>query len=120
MSRVSFQNSFIPKPRGGVMTDLPIHCPEVSCASLLKVLADDTRLAVVQQLMQGPKHVSELNENLQLEQSLLSHHLKMLREAGLVLSERDGKRVTYRLAPGMESARTGKAINLGCCLISFE
>jgi ArsR family transcriptional regulator len=55
-----------------------------------------------------------------LEQSLLSHHLKVLREAGLVLSERDGKAVTYRLAPEMESARSGKAINLGCCLISFE
>jgi ArsR family transcriptional regulator len=102
------------------MTDLPLHSPEVSCASLLKVLADDTRLAVVRQLMEGPKHVGEINESLQLEQSLLSHHLKVLREAGLVLSERDGKAVTYRLAPEMESARSGKAINLGCCLISFE
>lgn len=93
---------------------------DVSCASLLKVLADETRLAVVQQLMEGPKHVGEINEGLHLEQSLLSHHLKVLREAGLVLSERDGKAVVYRLAPQVESAKTRKAINLGCCFISFE
>jgi len=90
------------------------------CASLLKVLADETRLDVVQQLIAGPKHVGEINADLHLEQSLLSHHLKVLREAGLVLSERDGKNVLYRLAPHVEAARTGKAINLGCCLISFE
>ncbi len=102
------------------MTELPLLSNDVSCASLLKVLADETRLAVVQQLLDGPLHVSEINDVLQLEQSLLSHHLKVLREAGLVLSERDGKAVMYRLAPQMVSARQGKAINLGCCLISFE
>ena len=93
---------------------------DVSCASLLKVLADETRLAVVRQLLDGPQHVGQINERLGVEQSLLSHHLKVLREAGLVVSERDGKAVLYRLAPRAEAARSGKAINLGCCLISFE
>jgi len=102
------------------MSDFSIQSDEISCARLLKVLADETRLAVVRQLMEGPKHVGELNDRLNLEQSLLSHHLKVLREAGLVLSERDGKAVAYRIAQKMESARTGKAIDLGCCLISFE
>ena len=35
---------------------------QISCASLLKVLADETRLAVVRQLIDGPKHVGEINE----------------------------------------------------------
>ncbi len=100
------------------MTDLPIARP--NCASLLKVLADETRLAVMQQLIGGPKHVGEINEHLQLEQSLLSHHLKVLRDAGLVESQRDGKAVLYRLAPQVEAESFGKAINLGCCLISFD
>jgi ArsR family transcriptional regulator len=94
--------------------------PPPSCASLLKVLADETRLAVVQQLFDGPKHVAEINECLRLEQSLLSHHLKVLRESGIVLAERDGKAVLYRLAPEVVVRRAGKAVNLGCCLISFE
>ncbi len=93
---------------------------QIQCASLLKVLADETRLAVVRQLMDGPKHVGEINETLELEQSLLSHHLKILREAGLVIGERDGKAVLYSLAPEFKGSRSGDAINLGCCLISFE
>lgn len=91
-----------------------------SCASLLKVLADETRLAVVERLLTGPKHVGEINETLGVEQSLLSHHLKVLREAGLVTSVRDGKQVLYSLAKTVQGNRHGRAINLGCCLISFD
>jgi len=92
----------------------------VSCADLLKVLADETRLAVVRLLMERPKHVAEINQPLGLEQSLLSHHLKVLREAGLVVAQRDGKAVLYSLAPRFTASQAGQAINLGCCLISFE
>ncbi len=91
-----------------------------SCATLLKVLADETRLAVLQQLMKQPKHVAEINASLGIEQTLLSHHLKTLRDAGLVVAERDGKAVLYSLAPEVEDVRPGKAINLGCCLVSFK
>lgn len=91
-----------------------------SCASVLKVLADETRLAVVRTLMGGARHVGEINAVLGLEQSLLSHHLKVLREAGLVESERDGKAMLYRLSPGVEARRAGTAIDLGCCRLSFD
>ena len=97
-----------------------IAASEAPCASLLKVLADETRLAVVRQLIDGPKHVGEINESLGLEQSLLSHHLRILRESGLVNSERDGKAVLYSLAPEFQGSTKGEAINLGCCLISFD
>jgi ArsR family transcriptional regulator len=97
-----------------------VETSPTDCAGLLKVLADETRLSVVRQLLDGPKHVGEMNAELGLETSLLSHHLKVLREAGIVVSRRDGKAVLYRLAPGVESPRTGQAVHLGCCLISFE
>jgi len=90
------------------------------CSTLLKLLADETRLNVVQQLMAGPKHVNELNENLGIEQSLLSHHLKVLRDGGIVEARRDGKAMLYRLAPKVESRRAGQAIDLGCCRLSFD
>lgn len=92
----------------------------LSCANLLKVLADETRLAIVEQLLNGPKHVSTMNETLRVEQSLLSHHLKVLRKAGFVLAERDGKSIRYRLAPHVALASKSKAINLGCCFLSFD
>lgn len=91
-----------------------------TCADRLKVLADETRLAVVRQLMNGPRHVGEINDSLGLEQSLLSHHLKILRESGIVLAERDGKAVLYSLAPDVEATSAGKAVNLGCCKLSFD
>lgn len=99
---------------------MPSDSAEISCAGLLKLLADETRLAVVRQLIDGPKHVGEINEALGLEQSLLSHHLKILRDAGLVTSRRDGKAVLYSLAPEFQRSTRGAAINLGCCLLSFE
>lgn len=90
------------------------------CAQKLKVLADETRLSVLKILMDGPKHVGELNDVLKLDQSLLSHHLKVLRDESLVEATRDGKAVLYNLAPGVEGSKSGKAIDIGCCQLSFD
>src|SRR4051794_36701179 len=89
------------------------------CAAKLKVLADPVRLAVVEALMAGPKHVGTLQEALKVEQSLLSHHLQTLRDAGLVESERDGKAVLYRMSPDV-MLKTKTAIDLGCCQVTFD
>lgn len=98
----------------------PATGEEPSCAEMLKVLADETRLAVVRVLMLGPRHVFEINASVGVEQTLLSHHLKVLRQASIVTSERDGKAVLYSLAPGVTARRRGSAIDLGCCRLVFE
>jgi ArsR family transcriptional regulator len=90
------------------------------CAKWLRVLADETRLAVVQQLLKGPQQVGEINTELGVEQSLLSHHLQVLRRAGLVESARVGKAVQYRLADAVHPASSRNAIQLGCCVIRFD
>jgi len=90
------------------------------CAERLKVLADPTRLAIVRVLMSGPRHVGEINKQIQADQSLLSHHLRVLRDAELVVSERDGKAVLYRLAPEVKAVTGKKGIQLGCCVLTFE
>lgn len=89
--------------------------PQSHCAQRLRVLADASRLAVLEILMDGPKYVWEVNADLNLEQSLLSHHLKILREEGFVESARDGKAVLYQLAPGVQPS--SNTIDLGCCLL---
>ncbi len=91
-----------------------------SCANKLKVLADSTRLAVLEALMSGPKNVGELMETLKVEQSLLSHHLAILRDHELVETHRDGKAMIYQLSATVTDSAAGKAINLGCCKISFD
>ena len=100
-----------------------LHVPvsrDLPCAEKLKVLADRTRLAVMETLMSEPSHVSRLGDLLNVEQSLLSHHLRVLREAGLVIADRDGKNVIYRVAPTTQVAGSRSAINLGCCQLHFE
>lgn len=92
----------------------------ISCAERLRVLADATRIAVVQQLMSGPKRVHEINSALRLEQSLLSHHLKVLREARIVTAQRDGKAVLYWLTPEARGMLSEHAIELGCCQLVFN
>ena len=94
--------------------------PETDCASRLKLLSDPTRLRVMRHLLDAPRHVGDLQSELDIEQSLLSHHLRVLREAGLVRSERDGKAVLYRVASDALVSSTGDAIDLGCCVLSFD
>jgi ArsR family transcriptional regulator len=90
------------------------------CADKMKILSDVTRLWVLEQLLAGPKNVTEINASLRMEQSLLSHHLKVLRNSGLVLAARNGKAVRYEIAPDAKVPGGENAINLGCCRISFD
>ncbi len=90
------------------------------CAAQLKVLADETRLAVLRALLAKAQTVGQLQEKVGVYQSLLSHHLRVLRHAGLVEAERDGKAVRYRLASGVEAARSEHALDLGCCQLLFD
>ena len=91
----------------------------VICADKLRVLADVTRLSVMESLLDGAKNVTEINERLKIDQSLLYHHLKVLRDAGLVTTKREGKAVRYAVSPDAASLEAGKGLNLGCCQISF-
>lgn len=90
-----------------------------SCASVLKVLADETRLAVVEKLLDGPVTVTEIHEALGVESTLLSHHLKALRDANLVTRTRQGRYALYALTSDLLARRKGRSIDLGCCTISF-
>ncbi len=90
------------------------------CAARLKVMAEPNRLAVLCRLLEGECKVSELNAELKLEQSLLSHHLRVLRESGLVEAARAGRWVVYRLHPDLRRGGSKTMLELGCCTVSFE
>lgn len=79
---------------------------------LLKALASATRLAAVVELGEGPLCVHELQASLKasgraVSQPLLSQHLKVLREAGLVTATRSGTEIAYQLA----DAHVGHIVN---------
>jgi ArsR family transcriptional regulator len=75
--------------------------PETLAArsAVLKAVADPTRLAVLDRLAdRGQRCHCDLEVDLQVPANRLSFHLKVLRDAGLIVSSRDGKRVNYHLA----------------------
>jgi len=65
---------------------------------LLRALASPHRLAIVRVLAAGPRCVHELVDSLAISQSLASQHLRVLRAAGLVSTERRGREVAYSLS----------------------
>lgn len=90
------------------------------CVHRLKVLADETRLMILRDIMDSSKSVTEINGKLRIEQSLLSHHLRVLRDAKLVVSERLGKSVMYRASPDILEGPRDTSIDLGCCQVRFD
>lgn len=67
-------------------------------AQICAGLAEPTRILIVYELANGPHNVTELATSLRLSQPLVSRHLKMLRERGMVTATRHGATVEYQLA----------------------
>lgn len=77
-----------------------------------KALADDTRQKIMALCCCEMVSVNEIVEKLDVSQPTVSHHLKVLKDAGLVSSERQGKQVFYTL----NQSRLAEA----CCTVSSE
>lgn len=67
-------------------------------AHLYEALADGTRRALLRALRDGSKTAGDLAAPFDLSKPTLSHHLKVLREAGLVRAEKRGTQVVYTLS----------------------
>ena len=68
-----------------------------SAAESLQALAAPSRLRILARLHAGPAAVGELAAAVGMEDSAVSHQLRLMRHLGLVAGERDGRRVVYRL-----------------------
>ena len=78
-------------------TQLTVVDPDVR---LFAALADPTRLAIVRQLSECVETCAcDFTDCCNVGQPTVSHHLRVLREAGVVTSERRGQSIYYRLAP---------------------
>lgn len=67
-------------------------------AQICKGLADPKRLMILNALRDGPLSVNEICDALDLPQANVSQHLAILRDRGLVETERDGQRIFYSVA----------------------
>lgn len=93
------------------------------CAAVLRALGDETRLRILESLLIEGKCVSDLVREIGRTQPHVSHHLSVLRAAGLVEGLREGKRICYRVSPKIRWAlkeNHWQALDFGCCRISFS
>ena len=81
---------------------------------VMKALSDSNRVKIIKMLQHKVMCVCEMQEALQVAQPTVSKHLKILEEAGLVYSSKDGQWVNYYLADGRSSPYVANALgNLG-------
>ncbi len=74
-------------------------------AKVFKALCDPNRLMIIEMLRGGERCACKLLEDLNISQSTLSHHMKILCESGFVNCRRDGKWMNYSLSrKGCEAA----------------
>jgi DNA-binding transcriptional ArsR family regulator len=78
----------------------------------LRVLADEVRLRILGLLADRELCVCEMVGVLKLSQPLVSHHLRVLRDAGLLSSRRRGKWIYYTLARPQSGGEAGKVVRL--------
>ena len=71
-----------------------------SAAGAFSALGDPIRLQVLAALRDGTRCVCELREEVDIAPNLLSYHLKVLRDAGLIIGTRRGRWVDYRIDEG--------------------
>ena len=85
--------------KGGYVMEKPqVQELRTMHATLCQAIADPTRIALLYELADGAKHVTQLVESLALPQATVSRHLKILRDRALVNTRRDGSFVHYELA----------------------
>lgn len=94
------------------------------CAQLLAALAAPERLKIVRFLAEGPHNVTEIAEMLRVAAVNVSHHLNVLKQAGLIRGKKAGRFVHYSLRPGVLEEAVGagipkEALNLGCCRLEL-
>ncbi len=88
----------------------------------MKALGEEHRLRIVRLLLGGERGVNDITESLGMSQYNVSKHLRVLREAGLVECEKQGRLRVHGLAEEfrLRLAAGGMVLDLGCCQFDFR
>lgn len=77
----------------------PMRSEYIKNAKILKAFSDENRLRILDLLRSGEKCACKLLDDLQISQPTLSHHMKLLCDAGVVRGRKEGKWVNYSIDP---------------------
>ena len=94
----------------------------LDCIATLKALGEETRLRILRLLFKEQLGVNEISERLEVSQYNISKHLRIMREAGLLQAEQQGKQRLYSVARKLKSqvAANNNVLDLGCCTFRFD
>lgn len=92
------------------------------CIQMLKALADETRWRIIRELLAKSLTVNDLVVRLTVSQYNVSKHLRILREAGIIETERQGRCVECRVVPAfrLRLSQNRNQLDLGCCVFKFD
>lgn len=99
-----------------------LYSMSISRAMVFKALGDDLRLRIIESLFGRELSVSKITEITRIDYSQVSHHLSVLRNAGVVSDTRLGKYVVYRINPDLLNSEYKKerSLEFNCCAIEFS
>lgn len=89
---------------------------------VFKALGEESRLKIVESLFGSELSVSEITENTGIQYSQVSHHLSVLRNAGIVSDLRAGKYVVYKINPDLlnRESKKKRSLDFNFCTIEFS
>jgi DNA-binding transcriptional ArsR family regulator len=90
------------------------------CVTALRALGEETRVRIVGLLIDHPMDVGAISGALGVSPYNVSKHLRVLREAGLLEVEKEGRLRRYALPEAIKrEAAAGRVLDLGCCSFQF-
>ena len=94
----------------------------LECLPALKALGEENRLRILRLLSSRQLGVGQISERLRLSPYNVSKHLRVLREAGLVESQKHGQERRYSLTGDLRArlAANNDVLDLGCCTFRFD
>jgi DNA-binding transcriptional ArsR family regulator len=92
------------------------------CVSALKALADETRLRMLRLLLKEQLSVNEISDRLNVSAYNASKHLRIMREAGLLETEKHGQQRLYRVPQKLKAQMeaSNEILDLGCCTFRID
>jgi len=90
--------------------------------TVLKALGEETRLRLLRALAKAPSNVNTLADQLSVSQYNVSKHLRILRNAGLVILEKEGREHFHTITPELHQHLSNNkgVLDLGCCTFQID
>jgi DNA-binding transcriptional ArsR family regulator len=100
----------------------PFRVTGLSCIAALKALGEETRLRILRLLFKEPLGVNEISQRLKVSQYNVSKHLRVMREAGLLEVEKQGKQRLYSVVSDLKTKveANNNILDLGCCTFRLD